>query len=110
MKFYAAMVGILFLDLLFFWVLTRFYVPASGTHAMVVMRRVFFYPFVMVSALQIMKMFLNVMNGYVVSVSGLKFYKAYISESPFAFIFGVLLECCIWGLMGLSIVKFLMRA
>lgn len=110
MKFYAVMVGILFLDLLVFWVLTRFYVPAPRTHAMVVMRRAFFSPFVIVSALQIIKMFLNVVNGYVVSVSGMKFYKAYLSESPFAFIFGVLLECCIWGIMGLSVLKFLIHA
>jgi hypothetical protein len=110
MKFYGAMSGILFLDMLVFWILTRFYVPMPGTHAMVVMRRAFFSPFVMVSALQLIKLFLNVMNGYVVSVSGIKFYKAYISESPFSFIFGVLLECCIWGIMGLSVLHFLMHA
>ncbi|QRP65331.1 hypothetical protein I6J77_07910 [Rhodanobacter sp. FDAARGOS 1247] len=109
MKFYGVMGGILFLDLLFFWVLTRFYVPMPGTHAMVVMRRAFFSPIFVVSVLQLIKLILNVSKGYVVSIRGIRFVKSVAAEEPFGFVFGLLLELGIWSLLGIVMLNVLMR-
>ncbi|WP_157582142.1 hypothetical protein [Rhodanobacter spathiphylli] len=109
MKFYGAMGGVLFLDLLVFWVLAHLYVPAHGSHALVVMRRGFFLPILVVSALQIVKLFLNISRGYVVSIQGIKLIKSTAADAPFGFLFGVALELGIWGLLGIIMFKVLMH-
>lgn len=109
MKFYGAMVGILFLDLVLFWGLTKFYVPIPGTHAMVAMRRAFFSPILIVSVLQLIKLVFNISKGYVVSIRGLRFVKSTAAEEPFGFVFGIFLELGIWGLLGTVMLQVLTR-
>jgi hypothetical protein len=110
MKFYFTMVGIILTDILLGVALANIFKPAPGTHELAVFRMVFFLPILLVCLLQIIKLFLNVINGYVISVSGVKFYKANINDSPFSFFFGIALELCIWGIGGLSIIQFLMHS
>ncbi len=109
MKFYLSMVCVLVLDVLTFWILTRFYVPVPGTAAFALFKYLFFCPFVLVSAIQLCKLLVNIRNGYVVTGSGFRLVKWSLDTNPVMFLLGIGFELLIWGILGMSVLQFLLR-
>lgn len=108
-KFWALMVGILMADMLLFLLLSKFYMPTRGTHMFKIMKNVAFTPFIVVSIMQLCKLLINIKNGYVVTGAGLRLIKWHLDKSPFLFFFGIFTELAMWGIIGISVLKFLLR-
>lgn len=110
MKFYLSMGLVVVADLLVFYIITRFYMPSYGTRAFLIMKYVFFVPIIIVSLMQVIKIYVNARHGYVVAMFFLRVTKWEFSKNPCISLTCLFSEFIIWGGCAVVICKFLITS
>lgn len=111
MKFYCLMIVSIVFDIFLFLAISIFYKPMPGTHSFRIFQVVFLSPFVIISFLQILKLALNMKDGYVVTGFGPGFgmFKWHFNRNVLWFLVGVFSEIAIWIMLGVSVLRFLLE-
>jgi hypothetical protein len=111
MKFYCLMIVSIVVDILIFLAISVLYKPVPGTRSFHIFQVVFLSPFVIISFLQLLKLVFNIKDGYVVTGFGPGFgmFKWHFDRNIFWFFVGVSSEIVIWIMLGVSVLRFLLK-
>lgn len=103
------MLWILIIEVAIAVILLAFVTPVPGAFLFNTMKYQFAVAFVLVPVAQLAKLLLNISNGYVVTMNGLKLTRWHFDKNPCLFMFGIFLELSVWIGIGFSVFRFMTR-